>query len=92
MCGASHFNLKCKYPVNYEQVKIKRSKSKGTIHPVCPCEAHHFEEENPMFTALPDHQLSTLPLKIEQDVLISHSGLQLTPENQGLQALISYFY
>ena len=77
VCGKFHYNLKYKYPVDYNRINIKFSKAQRNVKIISPRRGHNFAEEKPMFVALPDHQLSLLPQQVKDSIIICHSGLQL---------------
>jgi 2-polyprenyl-3-methyl-5-hydroxy-6-metoxy-1,4-benzoquinol methylase len=81
-CGTISFNLSLNYPVNYNKITIKLSRSQGTLKLVCPRQAYNFAEERPMFITTPDHELSLPPQHVKEGIMLSHSGNQKNKEER----------
>ena len=81
-CGTFYFNMKFKYPINYDGVKIKLSRTQKNVKIISSRQAQCFEEEISTYDAHPDHQLSLPPKDSDYQVLVCHSALQFTPEEE----------
>lgn len=81
-CGTIGFDLDLNFPVNYDRISVKLSKSQGTLKLVCPRQAHDFAEERPIFIAAPDHELSLPPQHIKDEIMVNHSGMQRNKEER----------
>ena len=81
-CGSLHYNLTFKYPVDYNQIRIKWSKARKKMEITSTRKCHNFEEEKILFVAVPDHQLSLPPLPVKDEIIVSHSGMQMYQEER----------
>lgn len=80
-CGRYVINLRCVYPIKYDEINIKVIKRCKMIKIFCPRQGYQFEEENSVFISSPDHQLSFSSQKMSESFMISHSGLQMTQKD-----------
>ena len=81
-CGKSALNLYLNYPVNYDKITVKLSRTQGTLKLVCPRQAHNFAEERPVFITAPDHELTLPPQHVKESIMLSHSGNQKNKEER----------
>jgi len=81
-CGKHQLSIKYAFPVDYNRVRVKLSKVKKNITVISLRQAHQFEQERPIFTTAPDHQLSILPQDVPHDVMMHHSGMQKNKEER----------
>ena len=82
LCGALHFNLEFHYPVDYDGINVKLSKTNRNIKIITPRTSHLFTDEKPIAIATPDHQLSLPPQDVKNEVMLSHSGMQKSKEEK----------
>ena len=82
LCGALHFNLEFHYPVDYDGINVKLSKTNRNIKIIAPRTSHLFTDEKPIAIATPDHQLSLPPQDVKNEVMVSHSGMQRSVEEK----------
>ena len=80
LCGALHFNLEFHYPVDYDGINVKLSKTNRNIKIIAPRTSHLFTDEKPIAIATPDHQLSLPPQDVKNDVIVAHFNFQTSKE------------
>ncbi len=85
-CDSINFILSFSFPINYNTIKMKRSKSKGSLTVSCQRQPYSLEEERPCFTVSPDHCLSIVPATFDLQRIHSQSLMQLTNEESQLVA------
>ena len=83
-CNSLNFQLTLSYPINYDTVNIKVSKSKGSLTASCQRQCYSLEEERPCFIVSPDHQLSIVTITLSMRMMLSQSSMQLTREEDHL--------
>ncbi len=83
-CDSLDFRLSLSYPVNYNTLKIKLSKSTGYLTVSCQRQLYNLEEERPCFTLNPDHHLSLVPTTFNMQMILSQSLMQMTKEESHL--------
>lgn len=79
-CGRLRCSFKLKYPI--DRVSIKISKVQRSIKVFFSRHSYEFDKENPVFIASPDHQLSLPPKHVSEEIMICHSGIQLSDEER----------
>ncbi len=85
VCGKFSYLLNFKYPIDYDGISIKFSKAQGLIKIVSPRQAYEFTEEKPISISLPDHQLSLPPQHRKDQIMMCHSGMQMSKEDRKIQ-------
>ncbi len=83
-CDSLDFRLSLSYPVNYNTLKIKLSKSNGYLTVSCQRQLYNLEEERPCFTLNPDNRLSLVPTTFNRQMILSQSSMQMTKEKSHL--------
>ena len=83
-CNSLKFQLTLSFPVNYDTLNIKVSRSKRSLTVSCQRQCYSLEEERPCFIVSPDHQLSIIPITLNMRMMLSHSSMQLTREESHL--------
>jgi hypothetical protein len=81
-CGHFHYFMKFRYPIDYSKVAIKLSKAQKSIQVIFFRQRYDFDEESPAFITMPDSQFSLPPQLIGQDVMICHSGMQMSDQER----------
>ena len=81
-CGSFCCSLKFKYPIDYSKVKIKQSKVRKSIEIAYIRKRHEFDCEDPVYIASPDHQLALPPQHVSEEIMVCHSGIQLSNEER----------
>ena len=89
-CNSLSFQLNFSYPINYDSLKIKLSKSKGFLTVSCQRQRYSLEEERPCFIVSPDHHLSIVPASLNMQVMLSQSYMQMTREESHLLEISSH--
>lgn len=75
-CEKFHINLKFKYPINYDGVRIKLSRVQKNVKIFSSRQSQCFEEEKSVYDAHPDNQLSLPPKDLDYRVLVCCSILR----------------
>ena len=83
-CNSLSFQLSFSYPIDYDSLYIKLSKSKGFLTVSCRRQRYSLEEERPCFIVSPDHHLSIVPASLNMRVMLSQSCMQMTREESHL--------
>lgn len=78
-CGMCQLNLTFVYPIDYNKICVQLSKARKNITIVSPRQTSQllFKRNEPVFITIPDHQLSIPPQDVTDQILISHSGMQM---------------
>ena len=83
-CNSLTFQLTLSYPINYDSINTKMSKSESSLTVSCQRQCYSLEEERPCFIVSPDHQLSIIPITLNMRMMHSQSSMQLTKEEDHL--------
>jgi hypothetical protein len=83
-CGHLHYSMRFKYPTDYSKVSIRLSKAQRSIQVTFFRQRYEFDEESPAFITMPDNPFSLPPQLISQEIMVSHSGIQLSDQEREL--------